>query len=346
MDRDQQPFDWGFGGTTPTDPPAQQPAIQQPAAQQPPVQRSVSQWPQQSAEPAVAADPFPVASTREARQQRAVERYDDGVSYNALDLGFEEQEVPRRGLFARIAGPVITLVILGGLIGGGAIAGDGFAKKAVTGVIQDKVGDTLELSKAATKKIDVDLGGGFFIAQAIAGTIDDVAIVVPQATFGELEGRLAITAVAVPVNPTQPTGSLGVTLDLDGDNAVAFANALQPGASVVLGDESMTVSSKIAKTAIAVAYSPSVAEGVLVLTPQTITVAKKVMTPEEFAASKYAQVGAALLEPKSVCVAGFLPAALTFTAIAVSPTSVTISASGDDVSIARGLTTFGMCEQE
>jgi len=341
MDREQQPFDWGFGGSTPPQnptPPQQpqdQPVVQRPAPQ------PVSQWPQQS------SDPFPTAKTekpaRPVREKKA-RSYDEGVSYNALDLGFEEQEVRPRSVFARIAGPVITLLILGGLIGGGIYAGDNFAKDAVTGVIQDKVGETLGLDNTATEAIDVDLGGGLFVGQAVAGTIDDVAITVPQATFGELTGRLAITAAAVPVNPSQPTGTLGVQLGLDGESATAFATALQPGAAVTLGDGTLTVATKVAKTAITVAYLPSAAEGALVLTPQSITVGKTPMTPEEFAASKYGKVGATLLDPRTVCVARFLPAALTFTGLDVSATAVSITATGKNVSLARGLTTFGTCE--
>lgn len=342
MDREQQPFDWGFGGTTPpqnpTTPPQQpqeQAVVQRPAAQ------PVSQWPQQT------PDPFPAAPQQRAEKpvrEKKDRYYDEGVSYNALDLGFEEQEVKPRSVAARIAGPLITLLILGGLIGGGLYAGDNFAKDAVTGVIRDKVGETLGLKDAATEAIDVDLGGGFFIGQAVAGTIDAVAIAVPEATFGELTGSLAITAAAVPVNPSQPTGELGVRLGLDGESAAAFATGLQPGATVTLGEGALTVATKIAKTAISIAYLPSAAEGALVLTPQSITVGETLMTPEEFAASKYGKVGASILDPRTVCVARFLPAALTFTGLDVTATAVTISAEGEKVSLARGLTTFGTCE--
>ena len=341
MDREQQPFDWGFGAANPS------PDDSAPAPRTP---QPVSQWPQQE------LDPFPASTAaverttradRPARSDRREERgprHDEGVSYDPLDLGFEEQEVPRRSLAARIAGPVITLLILGGLVGGGLYAGDGFAKSAVTGVIQDKIGDTLELDAAATERIDVDLGGGFFIGQAAAGTIDEVTIDVPSATFGTLAGRLGIDARAVPVNPTQPTGTLGVTLALDEESSTTFAAALRPGAAVTLGEGTISIASTLATTAILVAFEPSAVDGALVLTPQTITVSETPMTLEEFAASRYATAGAALMEPQVVCIAPYLPAALTLTDLGVTPTGVQIAASGKSVSISRGLSSFGACE--
>jgi hypothetical protein len=354
------------GQQAPTQPPLpvvppQQPTYQPPyqAPAQPSYQQSTQPydpnaplWPgqiapaQQPAQQRMPVQDDPFASLQRApREERPA--WDNPVSFDPTDLGFEAQDIPRRSFARRMVGPVIFLVIFGGLIVGGTVAADKLARDAVEGVIAGKVAETFGL--ASDNAVTVDLGPGIFIGQAISGTIDQVSVDVPGATFGELKGTLALDAQGVPTSPSQPSEQVGVQLAMTGDDAIAFATSLQgqEGATVTLGDGVLNVTSSKNKIEFAVSFAPSVDAGTLVLTPQAITVRGETMTPEEFSASKYGKVGASLIEPKSVCVAASLPAALSLTGLTVSESSLVVAGSGANVPlVGGGLTTRGTCEEE
>lgn len=342
------------GQQAPTQPPLPVVPPQQPAAtpsyQQAtqPYDPSAPLWPGQVAptQQRLPAQEDPFAQLQRApREERP--GWDSAVSFDPTDLGFEAQEIPRRSFARRMVGPLIFLIIFGGLIVGGTIGADKLARDAVEGVIAGKVADTFGL--ANDNAVTVDLGPGIFIGQAVSGTIDQVSVDVPGATFGELKGTLALNAQGVPTSPSQPSRQVGVELAMAGDDAIAFATSLQgqEGATVTLGDGVLNVASTKNKVEFIVGFAPTVDAGTLVLTPQTITVNGEAMTPEEFLASKYGKVGALLTEPKRVCVAASLPAALALTGLSVSESSLVVAGSGANVPlVGGGLTTRGTCEEE
>jgi len=289
-------------------------------------------------------DPF-AQLQRAPREERPA--WDNPVSFDPTDLGFEAQEIPRRGFARRMVGPIVFLVVFGGILIGGTVAADKLARDAVEGVIAGKVADTFGLTNDGA--VTVDLGPGIFIGQAIGGTIDQVSVDVPGATFGELKGDLALNAQGVPTSPSQPSEKVGVELAMTGDDAIAFASSLQgqEGAKVALGDGVLAVTSTKNKVEFIVGFAPTVDAGALVLTPQTITVNGEAMTPEEFTASKYGKAGASLTKARNVCVAASLPAALAFTGLTVSESALVVTGSGSNVPlVGGGLTTRGTCEEE
>lgn len=341
MEREPGSFDWGFGAGPQPTPPAESGAPQQAPAQRP------SQYP--SATPPVqrpqqqAVDPFAGIASAPAAQPR----YDNAVSFDPNDLGFEATDIPRRSAGRRLVGPIIALVIIAGLAIGGTIVIDDFARDAVEGVISDKVAGTFGLESDDT--VSVDLGDGIFIGQAFTGVIDSVKVAVPDATLGGLTGDIALSAQGVPTSPSRGTKQLSISLTLAGDSAIAFADSLKAGekSTVDLGDGTITASTSVSRVPILVTYAPSAAEGALVLTPTIIAVNGDELTPEAFAESKYGKAGKRLLEARTLCVADKLPAAVTFTGLTVTPTTVAVEAGGKGVPLAGGgLTTFGTCETQ
>jgi len=340
MDREQGSFDWGFGGGT--NPPLN-PTVQQPQPQQQPA------LPQQAVQPVQPSRQLPPRDDPFAEIQRPVKEeipsWDADLSFDPSDLGFEEVEIPRKSLARRLAGPIIFLVIFVGLGIFATIAADNFARDAVAGVVAGAISDTF---KGNEDNVTVDLGEGLFLGQAAAGKIDDVTIAIPEATLGALTGAINVTATGVPTSTSQPTDTLNVAFTLPEEPALAFASTLSGKKTTsTLGDGVIAVASKVAGKKITVALAPTAVEGELVLTPQTIAVGDKVMTPDEFAESKYGTAGKSLLKVRTLCVADKLPASLTFDAIGVTATSITISASGTKVPlVGGGITTPGTCEAE
>ena len=311
MNRDPNGFDWGLGG-----PPA--------SGDQPSLAQRLQK---------------PVVAPDDSSTSR-------GVSYDPHDLGFEEQEVPRKSLARRIIPPIIILSILGGLVVTAAVGADKFARSAVTGVIQGKVAETLKI--ANENDVKVDLGDGPFIGQAVTGSIDDVTVRVPDATFNGYTGALTIRATGVPTDQTEPE-SLAISLTLEGDNAKQFAQQLRPSsrAKVLLRDGAVTVSRSFNGLPAAIAYIPTVEDGKIVLTPDKIRIDNNPMSIGEFIESPFGKAGASLTEQRTVCVADKLPAKLTLDSITVEKDSFAIAASGSGVALSSaGLTTLGVCEKE
>lgn len=308
MDREPNSFDWGLGAS---DQSAGQPSLAQ--RLQSSAQENKADW--------------------------------SGVSYNPLDLGFEEQEIPRKSLARRIIPPIIVLSIIGGLLAVATVGADRFARSAVAGVIQGKVAETL---KVAEDEVTVDLGGGVFIGQAVTGSIDDVTVRVPEATLNGLLGSVSLRAKGVPTDQSAPD-NLTVAMTLKGENATEFAKQLRPNAKsrVDLRDGAIAVSRTLPAGSIVVYFIPTVAEGAIVLTPDYVRVNKKNMTIDEFVDSKFGEAGEALVTQRTVCIADKLPAQLQLTAITVSRESFSVEASGDKVPLSTaGLTTLGSCEKE
>ena len=267
------------------------------------------------------------------------------MSFDPNDLGFEATDIPKRSVGRRLVGPIIALVIIGGLAIGGTIVIDDFARGAVAGVISEKVASTFGVTDEDS--ITVDLGPGIFIGQAFTGSIDDVSVTVPGAVFEPYTGTVALSAQGVPTSPSRPTKQLSITVGLAGEQAEAFAQAFKAGkkSAVTFGEGVITVSTSVSKIPVVVSYAPSAVEGALVLTPTAIAVDGDEFTPEEFAESPYAKKGKTLLTPRTLCVADKLPEAVTFTGLSVSTDAVAISASGKGVPlVGGGLTTRGTCE--
>ena len=328
MEREPGSFDWGFGaGPQPTGTPGD-------SSPTPPVSRP-SQYPSATPQRPVQVE------------QRAQQSWDDPVSFDPNDLGFQATDIPRRSVGRRLIGPIIALVIIGGLAVGGTIVIDDFARGAVEGVISEKVASTFGITDEDS--ISVDLGPGIFIGQAFTGSIDDVSVTVPEAVFEPFTGTVALSAQGVPTSPSRPTKQLAITLDLSGEQATAFAAAFKSGSKseVTLGAGTITVSTSVSKIPVLVAYAPSAVEGALVLTPTTITVDGDEYTVDEFAKTPYAAKGKKLMEARTLCVADKLPAAMTFTGLDVTTDAIEIAASGKGVPlVGGGLTTRGTCETE
>ena len=344
MEREPGSFDWGFGaGPQPTPEPGPAPSKQEVPPQS--VAPRPSQYPS-AASPsrtAPAVDPFAGLAAPPAPQPR----YDDGVSFDPNDLGFEATDIPRRSAGRRLAGPIIALVIIASLAIGGTIVIDNFARDAVSGVISDKVAETFGL--ADDDSVGVDLGDGIFIGQAFTGVIDTVTVTVPDATLGEFTGDITLTAHGVPTSPSRATKQLTLGLTLSGESALAFADSFKSGKKsiVTLGEGTITTSTSVSGIPVLVGYAPSAVEGALVLTPALITVDGDEFTPEEFAASKYAKAGKKLLDARTLCVADRFPAAVALTGVSVTPASVAITATGKGVPlVGGGLTAVGSCETE
>jgi len=341
MEREPEAFDWNksgasSGGSNGARPPARKP-----------ISGGFDQFLTDSTADKLAAKDRLVTDGRKQR----LGPYGEPVSYDVDDLGFQTIDVKPKGRASRAIGPIIFLVVFVGLVGGAIYVADKLARDGASGLISSKIAGALEIEDSDT--ITVDLGEGLFITQAFSGTIDNVRIGIPSATIGGFTGALAIDATGVPTDQTAPAKTVAVILSLDEASSEAFASEFKSGSksTVEVGDNSITVASKVkaggSSVPVAVAFTPSAAEGALVLTPQTITVSDEAMTVAEYKDSRYYSAAKSLIKDRVVCVAGFLPETLALTGITASPGALSLAAAGTDVRLSgTGLSSLGSCETD
>jgi hypothetical protein len=262
---------------------------------------------------------------------------ESGIQWTSIDA---PKTIPPR---FRWIGWLVILGIFGALVTFALIEGDKIVRDVAGGVVRSGVVAALDLPD--TQKVDVDLGGGLLVFQAITGKLDSVDVTVPDVAFGEAVGTLALTVTAVPLDPGKPVGTLTADVLIDEGNLAKYAAYLSsvPLTSVVLADQFATVGADLAGVPVTVALAPSVATGAVVFTPAAVTAGGVASTVEEIAAGPLAPLAAPMLASRPLCVAQYLPKALTVTGAAVTGKNLVITATGANVGLAS-LGTKGTCE--
>lgn len=227
------------------------------------------------------------------------------------------QPAPRR----RRVWPWVLLVIVVVLVAAG-FAVDALVRSLAERAIADRVAAALDVP--AGTPVDVAIGGGPVLVQAATGSLDRVDIGVDDLALGPLTGDLAIVARGVALDTEAATRELtvdysvpatalaavaaeisGVTIDsvtLDGAEIVADGSIAIFGSSLGLG----------------LGLTPSASEGDLVFTPTSIRVGGDTVSADEARGDPVlGGIADALLQPRAMCIADALPAALTLTRVAV-----------------------------
>jgi hypothetical protein len=249
-------------------------------------------------------------------------------------------------------GWIIALVVVGvvavlGLIG--FLVADGIAKDYARDYVRERVVAVLDLP--ADARVDVDLGGGSIILQALAGRIDEVAVSVPELSFGELTGAATLRAEGVPLDETLPVEVLRVEFSVGEGDLAAIAGSLSGLEldSIELEEPAILVGSTFSlfglPIPLGVALVPSAEDGQLVFTPETVTVAEQQFAAADLLANPlFGAFARDLLQQQSVCVAASLPRALVVTDARVDGERLVLAIRGDGTALGGShLATPGVC---
>ncbi|MCS0500681.1 LmeA family phospholipid-binding protein [Protaetiibacter mangrovi] len=224
---------------------------------------------------------------------------------------------PRR----RRAWPWVLLGVVVLLVAAG-FAIDALARGAAEDVIAERVASALDVPE--TTPVEVSIGGGPVLFQALTGSLDQVDVEVDGLDLGDLSGDLHIVARGVPIDTSAPTRELtvrlavpesglaalspqitGATIDdvtLDGAEIVATGNLSVLGLSFELG----------------LGLTPSAVGGQLAFDPTSVRIAGAQYTADELRADPvFGLLADALLQQRTVCIADALPSALTVTGLRV-----------------------------
>lgn len=208
------------------------------------------------------------------------------------------------------------------LLSAAVVAADALARSFAEKAIANELASALDVP--AGTPVEVRIGGGSVLVQAITGGFDRVEADVDALDLGPLTGDLRIVARGVPLDPAAPTRELrvryavpesalgaltpeiaGVTIDdvaFDGDEIVARGGVSLFGGSLELG----------------LGLTPSAVEGDLAFAPTSIRIGDETFTAEQLRGDRLlGGLAESLLQERRVCIADALPAALTLTALQV-----------------------------
>lgn len=255
-------------------------------------------------------------------------------------------EKPRRRRW-----PIIVTIVLAALVVLGVVAffvAEGFAKNYARDYVRERVIAVLQLPDDA--EVDVDLGGGSIILQALTGRVDRVDVDVPVVTFGALSGGVQLHAEGVPLDATAAVEVLRIDFAIGADDLAALGQTADASATFELAEGEVQLSSEFAlfgaSIPIGVSLEPSAAEGALVLTPTSVTIGSETFEAGADADSFLAQLVAGLFQPQTLCIAGSVPQALVLTDASVDDAELVLAFTADGASFGGPeLSTLGSCPE-
>jgi hypothetical protein len=246
-------------------------------------------------------------------------------------------------------GWIIALIVVAAVIVLGIVAffvAEAIAKDYARGYVRDRIVEVLSLPDDA--EVDVDLGGGSIILQALAGRVDQVDVEVPEVTLGELTGAVRLHAEGVPLDEMQPVDVLGIDFGIGADDLTALGEGADEGAPTFeFAEGEVLLSSEFAifgaTVPLSLSFEPSAADGDLVLTPTSITLGSETFTSGDDD-SFFGQILSGLFQPQNLCIAASVPQALVLTDATIDDAELVLAFTGDGAAFGGPeLSTPGTC---
>jgi hypothetical protein len=262
---------------------------------------------------------------------------DSGIQWTSIDA---PKSIPPRW---RWIGFVIALAVVAALVTFALIEGDKIVRDVASDVVKSGVSSALQLPEG--QDVDVDMGEGLLVFQAITGSIDSVDVTIPNVAFGGAVGTLALTVEGVSLDPSAPVQTLVARVILDSANLSAYAGNLSsvPLTSVNIGDGVVGITADLGGQPVTAGLVPSVANNAVSFAPTTVTAAGTATTVEEVMAGPLAPLAGPMLTSSSICLGQYLPKSVTVTGADVVGETLVVRASGDNVRL-TGIGTKGTCE--
>lgn len=253
---------------------------------------------------------------------------------------------PRRRRGWLIAIIVVAVLIVLGIIA--FIVAEAWAKDYAHDYVRARVVEVLQLPEDA--EVDVDLGGGSIILQALAGRVNEVDVEVPEVAFGELSGAVRLHAEGVPLDETVPVEVLRIDFAIGADDLAALGQGEDAATAPTFAfdDGEVQIGSEFvlfgASIPLALSLTPSAVDGALVLTPTSITIGSETFDAGSDDDSFFGQIVAGLFQPQTLCVAASVPQALVLADATIDDAELILAFDGDGAAFGGPeLSTLGTC---
>jgi hypothetical protein len=243
---------------------------------------------------------------------------------------------------------VVAVVVVVALIVGFFVA-DAAVKAYAQDQIKQKVVAALGVDPAT--RVDVKLGGGSVLLQALSGRLSTVDVTIPKLAFGTLVGSATMHATQVPLDQSAPLQKLAITYRVSEKNVRVLASQLSgmPLDTITLEQPEIVANATFTVLGfgipVGLGLTPSASNGELVFTPTTILVSGQKFTSKQLIATPgLGALARSLLKQQSFCVAQYLPRALTVTSVKVASHQLVLGISGDGAALGgSAFSTKGSC---
>ena len=201
--------------------------------------------------------------------------------------------------------------------------------------------------------VDVTLGEGSIILQALSGAIGEVNVDAPGISFGPLTGDARIEATKVPLDGSKPVGTLDIRMSIPESGVRAIAGSLSglDLESIELRDGVIAIGSEFnifgfILIPVGADLAPGAVDGAITFDPVTIYVGHEPITVADLRNNpQFSALAGQLLNTQTVCVASSLPQALTVTDVRVIGDELVVRVNGDGTPLSGpGLSAMGTCE--
>jgi len=249
----------------------------------------------------------------------------------------------------RWLGWIIALAVLLVLLVVGFFVADAFAKQYATAYVRDRIIEVLKLDPKS--EVDVDLGSGSVILQALSGGLDEVNVHANEITFGDISGDAQITATKVPLDGAQPLDTLDITVTIAEDDVKKLATSLSGVElkTIELVDKVVRVGADLTVVVVTIPVSidlkPGAVNGAISFTPEVVQLGGQEISITELKKNPLvSSLAGRLLDTQTVCVAQYLPQALTITSVDVVGKTLVVGINGDGTALGGSdLSTLGVC---
>ncbi|TPW75963.1 LmeA family phospholipid-binding protein [Schumannella soli] len=239
----------------------------------------------------------------------------------------------RRILIGVVAAVVVVLIAL-------VVVAETAGRAVAAGVVRDKV--VAALDQDPSSRVDVDLGGGSLVLQALGGEVDRVKVDLPEARVANVTGPLRLEAQGVPIRGGGAADSVTATFVVGKEQAAGFADYFQNAGfdSVVFAGDHVELGASLSllgqRIPVAVDLSVGAAGGALVFTPTTVNLGGTAIDLADVADSPFGSALGKYLGPKTYCVNEQLPAGIGLQSAVMKGGDVTLRFGGRDVALAGG----------
>lgn len=287
----------------------------------------------------------PIVPRDEHATEQIAPAPNDPVQTLVIELPAEKAPKKRR----RWLGPLIAFVIVIVVLLVAFFVGDALARQYATGIVREKIIETLKLDPKA--QVEVNLGDGSILLQAMAGSIDNLSVHIPAFTLGEVTGKAEITATGVPIDSAKPLKKMSIAVTVTEANVKKLSGYLSGTelASIELRDKFIRIGTSIniffASIPVEVDLSPSATGGGISFEPVTVLLGNQQLSVADLRAIPgISGIVGTLLGSRTVCVASYLPQGMKVDGVKVAGTNLVISINGDGVALdSATLSARGTC---
>ena len=248
----------------------------------------------------------------------------------------------------RLRKTIITLVVIGVVIVVAWIVVDNLAREWAKNYIRETITTSFDLP--ADQPMQITIGPGSLIAQAISGSIDSVDVALDDVPLGDLSGDVTLAVTDIPLDQTQPVDTLRVGVTVDEENVQKLSTYLSDAdlTQITLEGDEIAVGTSFnllgLELPVSLTLAPAAVDGALAFAPSTISVNDAVISLTELREGPFGGLAGDLLDSQTFCIAEYLPLAITLTDVSVENDTLVLAAEGDDAALGgEGFSTLGTC---